>query len=71
MKKLAPALALYSLFLPLSYPMGLFHRHHDDPQYRPSRDSQSFVNPVPEPETYMLMVVGLVAVGWIIRNRNK
>jgi len=71
MKKLAAAVALCSFCLLLSYLVGLFGRRHDDPVYWRSRDFQSFVTPVPEPETYLLMVVGLVAVGWTIRNRDK
>jgi hypothetical protein len=71
MKKLAVAAVLYLLHPPISYSMGLFHRHHDDPQYQPPRNFQSAVSPAPEPETYILCIVGLVVVGWVIRNRDK
>jgi hypothetical protein len=29
------------------------------------------VSPAPEPETYLLMLVGLGVVGWIVKRRKK
>ena len=93
MTKLFVAVAMFLLFLPASYPMGVFHRHHDDPASTPppsnvqtsnfsgSSDYSVFtlgtgtlsgmMHAVPEPETYLLMLVGIGAVAWVVRKRNK
>ncbi|MEO5695869.1 MAG: PEP-CTERM sorting domain-containing protein [Burkholderiaceae bacterium] len=35
-----------------------------------SRDHQDFITPVPEPETYALMMAGLAGIGFVARRRN-
>jgi hypothetical protein len=86
--------AMYLLFLPASYPMGVFHRHHDDPASAPQPSNSqtskfgqtglpsgagsltgtfvyTLVPSVPEPETYLLVLVGIGALAWVVRNKNK
>lgn len=36
----------------------------------PGGEIRGFLHPVPEPETYALMLVGLGAIGWIARRRR-
>jgi hypothetical protein len=85
MKKLIAAAVLYLLLLPVSYSMGWFHQHHDDgppppPPKTPSHVDRpglsspnipSLTSPAPEPETYLVLIVGLVVVAWVIRNKMK
>ena len=74
MKKLAIALLLFCAAHSV-YAFGLFPRHHhSNPGSSPARhnsDSDSILPPIPEPETYLFMLVGVGVVAWVIRKRKK
>jgi len=77
MNKLAMALLL--VFCANSvYAFGLFprHRHHGEASGVPEHSSSlpdlgTSVPPIPEPETYLFMLVGAGIVAWIIHNKRK
>jgi hypothetical protein len=82
MRKLLAVAALYFLTFSAAYPMGSFHRHHDDHGSNMNNKSNSshfsdgalnytIVSGVPEPETYLMLIVGLGVVAWVVRNRRK
>ena len=71
MKKLVAAAATYVVFLPASYSMGMFRRHHDDPSSASREFNTSMVSRAPEAETYLLMLVGIALVAWVVRNRKE
>jgi len=56
--------------------VGLFRRavprhHHDSSASAPEGRAESVRPPIPEPETYLFMLIGVGAVAWIIRRKNK
>jgi len=60
------------------YAFGLFPRHHNQSNSPgvPERSSSmpdlgNSIPPVPEPETYLYMLVGAGIVAWIIHNKRK
>jgi PEP-CTERM motif-containing protein len=71
MKKLAVVLLL--TFVAQSvYAFGLFPRHHHDSGGSPvRRSSDTVLPPIPEPETYLFILVGVGVVAWIIRKNKK
>jgi len=77
MTKLAMALLL--VFCANSaYAFGLFPRHHKNNGSSgvPERSSSlpdlgNSIPAVPEPETYLYMLVGAGIVAWVIRNKRK
>jgi len=74
MKKLAVVLLFYFAAQSV-HAFGLFPRHHhSNPGSSPARhnsDSDSILPPIPEPETYLFMLVGVGVVAWVIRKRKK
>jgi hypothetical protein len=74
MKKLAVALLL-SFAAHSVFAFGLFPRHHHSnpgsPPARHNSDSDSILPPIPEPETYLFMLVGVGVVAWIVRKNRK
>ena len=71
MRRLAVALLLVSA-AQLTYSRGLFpHHHHDSSDSAPARRGESIMPPIPEPETYLFMAVGVGVVAWIIRRNKK
>jgi len=50
--------------------MGLFRKHHSD--YSPPRYTDpAVIPPIPEPETYVFIGVGVAAVIWLARRKKK
>ena len=71
MKELAVALLL-TLATQSVYSFGLFPgHHHDSGGSAPKRRGESILLPIPEPKTYLFMLIGVGAVAWIIRTKNK
>ena len=72
MTKLAIAVLL-SISMHASYAFGLFPRHHHHDfggGAAPARNSD-IIPPIPEPETYLFMLVGVGVAAWIIRKNKK
>jgi len=60
------------------YAFGLFPRHHNHggasgvPERSSSMpDLRNSIPPVPEPETYLYMLVGGGIVAWVVHNKRK
>lgn len=71
MKKVLVAVAL-CLGVQSVYAFGLFpHGSGSSNRSAPTRTQTLMVSPVPEPETYLMLLVGLGAVGWIAMRRKK
>ena len=72
MKKLIFALAL-AFAVQSVYAFGFFPRHrHSDFSGSPARNGASdVIPPIPEPETYLYMLVGIGLAAWIIRKNKK
>jgi hypothetical protein len=72
MKKLIFALAL-TFAVQSVYAFGFFPRHrHSDFSGSPARNGASdVIPPIPEPETYLYMLVGIGLAAWIIRKNKK
>ena len=72
MKKLVFALVL-AFAVQSVYAFGLFPRHrHNDFSGSPARQRASdVIPPIPEPETYLYMLVGIGVAAWIIRKNKK
>lgn len=70
MKQLIAA-ALLSLCMQGSYAFGLFPRHHHDSGSGAAPYRRDVISPVPEPESYLMLIVGLGAVAWVIYKKKK
>jgi len=75
MIKLAIALLLVCC-INSAYAFGLFPRHHHGsssgvPERSSMPDLGNSIPPVPEPETYLYMLVGAGIIAWIIHNKRK
>jgi hypothetical protein len=67
-------IAVVVLFLSAQacFAKGLFPHHSSDNGSQSSAAPQmSVVSPTPEPETYVLLLVGIGAIAWAVRNRKK
>ena len=69
---------LLALAVQSVHAFGLFPRHrHNDFSGSPARQAGSGNNadnaipPIPEPETYLFMLVGIGIAAWIIRKNKK
>lgn len=73
MRKLAAALLLICV-AQSAYPRGIFpfYRHHDrSSDGAPARHNDDVIPPIPEPETYLILAVGVGVVAWLARRNSK
>jgi hypothetical protein len=69
MRKLVVAVVL-CLSTQMCFAKGLFP-HKNNSGSQSTAPQISVVSPTPEPETYVLLLVGIGAIAWAIRNRKK
>jgi hypothetical protein len=71
MRKLIAAVVM-CLSAQLCFANGLFpHKSNKNNNSQSTAPQMSVVSPTPEPETYVLLLVGIGAIAWAIRNRKK
>ena len=71
MRKLTFAVVML-LSAQMCFAKGLFpHKDKNDSGSQSTAPQMSVVSPTPEPETYVLLLVGIGAIAWAVRNRKK
>jgi hypothetical protein len=70
MRRLIAAVVM-CLSAQLCFATGLFPHKSNNNNSQSTAPQMSVVSPTPEPETYVLLLVGIGAIAWVIRNRKK
>jgi len=68
--KYSVSVILLCLCIQSANAMGLFRKHHSDYSPPPHTDP-AVIPPIPEPETYVFIGVGVAAVIWLARRKKK